>query len=122
MIAVIFEVEPHPDRKAAYLDLAADLKPLLETMDGFISIERFESLVTPGKILSLSFWRDEAALTAWRNLEPHRQAQAKGRAGIFQGYRLRNASVIRDYGLNERAEAPDDSRAFHEGGGEGTPS
>lgn len=116
MLAVIFEVEPDPARKAEYLDLAADLKPHLEGMDGFISIERFESLVTPGKILSLSFWRDEAALAAWRNLDPHRQAQARGRAEIFQGYRLRIASVIRDYGLDDRDQAPDDSRAFHRSG------
>ena len=117
MLAVIFEVEPHPERKADYFDLAADLKPLLEGMDGFISIERFESLVTPGKVLSLSFWRDEAALAAWRNLEPHRQAQAQGRTEIFKGYRLRIASVLRDYGMEERAEAPDDSRGYHDDGG-----
>jgi len=116
MIAVIFEVEPNPDRKAEYFELAGALKPQLEKMEGFISIERFESLVTPGKILSLSFWRDEAALAAWRNLEAHRRAQAKGRAGIFAGYRLRIAAVTRDYGLTERAEAPEDSRDFHEGG------
>lgn len=113
MLAVIFEVEPHSGRKEDYLSLAADLKPLLEEMDGFVSIERFQSLSNPGKILSLSFWRDEAALAAWRNLAPHRAAQAKGRAEIFQGYRLRIVSVIRDYGLDERAEAPDDSRAVH---------
>jgi len=116
MLAVIFEVEPRAGRKDDYLGLAADLKPMLEEMEGFISIERFQSLGNSGKILSLSFWRDEAALAAWRNLEPHRQAQAQGRAAIFQGYRLRIASVIRDYGLEERAEAPDDSRAFHGGG------
>lgn len=116
MLAVIFEVEPHPEQKADYLDLAADLKPLLEGMEGFISIERFESLVTPGKILSLSFWRDEAALAAWRNLDPHRQAQALGRAEIFKGYRLRIAAVIRDYGLENRDQAPDDSRAYHDEG------
>ncbi len=82
--------------------------------DGFISVERFESLVTRGKYLSLSFWRDEQAVRAWRNLEGHRSAQAKGRGGIFADYRLRVAHVIRDYGLNERAEAPEDSRRAHE--------
>ena len=113
MIAVIFEVEPHPDRKDAYLDAAAHLKPHLAQVDGFISVERFASLTQPGKILSLSFWRDEAAVAAWRNLEVHRRAQAAGRGDLFGGYRLRVAHVLRDYGLHERAEAPPDSRDAH---------
>ena len=111
MIAVIFEVAPHPDRKPDYLGMATDLKPLLETVDGFISIERFQSLTDDGKTLSLSFWRDEAAVAAWRNLERHRRAQAAGRHAIFRDYRLRIAQVVRDYGLTDRAEAPQDSRA-----------
>src|SRR5262245_44095199 len=110
MIAVIFEVVPAPGRRQEYLDLAAALRPQLERMDGFISIERFESLTNPGKVLSLSVWRDEAAVARWRNLEGHRAAQAKGRGGIFADYRLRVASVIRDYGMLEREEAPSDSR------------
>ncbi|HEX2649077.1 MAG TPA: antibiotic biosynthesis monooxygenase [Burkholderiales bacterium] len=113
MIAVIFEVEPHAQHKQGYLDTAAALKPLLEKMDGFISIERFESLVQPGKILSLSFWRDEEAVRAWRNLEEHRRAQAAGRQTLFANYRLRIAQVVRDYGLNEREQAPKDSRSAH---------
>ncbi|MDB5423874.1 MAG: Antibiotic biosynthesis monooxygenase [Phenylobacterium sp.] len=113
MIAVIFEVMPCPGRGGDYLGIAADLKPLLETVDGFLSIERFESLAEPGKILSLSFWRDEAAVAEWRKLEPHRRAQAAGRDGIFADYRLRIAQVVRDYGLNARAEAPQDSRAIN---------
>ena len=114
MIAVIFEVIPKPEGKAEYLDIAADLKPLLDTIDGFISIERFESLSTAGKILSLSFWRDEQSIEAWRQLEVHRAAQSKGRNKLFEQYRLRIASVIRDYGKDQREEAPDDSRTFHE--------
>ena len=114
MIAVIFEVIPAPERRQDYLDLAASLKPELEKMDGFISIERFESLTNPGKILSLSIWRDEEAVKRWRNLEPHRAAQAKGRGGIFADYRLRVANVIRDYGMTEREQAPRDSRAVHD--------
>ena len=110
MIAVIFEVLPADGRKQAYLDLAAALKPELEKIDGFLSIERFQSLTDDKKILSLSFWRDEAAVKSWRNLEHHRAAQQAGRAGIFRDYRLRVASVLRDYGMNERAEAPADSR------------
>lgn len=110
MIAVIFEVIPAPGRAQEYLDLAADLRPELEKIDGFISIERFASLVNEGKILSLSIWRDEEAVKRWRGLEPHRLAQARGRAGIFANYRLRVASVIRDYGMFERDEAPADSR------------
>ena len=113
MIAVIFEVVPHAQHTQAYIDAAAQLRSHLEEQDGFISIERFNSLSVPGKILSLSFWRDEAAVAAWRNAEPHRALQTRGRTGIFQDYRLRVATVMRDYGLNERAEAPADSRARH---------
>ncbi|MEZ5930345.1 MAG: antibiotic biosynthesis monooxygenase [Alphaproteobacteria bacterium] len=113
MIAVIFEVEPHPDKREAYLDLAARLKPLLEEIDGFISVERFESLTQPGKLLSLSIWRDEAALEAWRRLERHRGAQRVGRNSYFRDYRLRVAGVIRDYGMSERDQAPADSLALH---------
>ena len=113
MIAVIFEVWPKPDRRQEYLDIAAALRPQLERIEGFISIERFESLSEPGKILSLSFFRDEAAILTWRNLEAHRRAQAKGRAQVFANYRLRIAGVMRDYGLHDRAQAPQDSRSAH---------
>lgn len=113
MIAVIFEVHPRPGKKDAYLDTAARLRPLLEKMDGFVSVERFESLSQPGKILSLSLWRDEAAVRNWRQLEEHRRAQEAGRKSIFAGYRLRVAEVLRDYGMEERAQAPQDSRAAH---------
>lgn len=113
MIAVIFEVRPHPEHTQTYLDIAAELRPLLDRIDGFLSIERFESLAVPGKYLSLSFWRDEAAVAEWRRVEAHRAAQAKGRGELFEDYRLRIAEVVRDYGLAERAEAPDDSRARH---------
>jgi heme-degrading monooxygenase HmoA len=113
MIAVIFEVWPHPERRGEYLDIAAELRPLLERVDGFVSVERFQSLSNPEKLLSLSFWRDEDAVAQWRGLEAHRDAQARGRATVFKDYRLRIASVVRDYGLNERDEAPDDSKAVH---------
>lgn len=117
MLAVIFEVIPYAEQKPAYLDAAAQLRPHLEQIDGFLSIERFESLSQPGKVLSLSFWRDEAAVAQWRNLEIHRQVQAAGRAHIFADYRLRVASVVRDYGLHDRDEAPVDSRQVHGGQG-----
>jgi heme-degrading monooxygenase HmoA len=110
MIAVIFEVWPAAGRRQEYLDLAAALRPELERIDGFLSIERFESLSEPGKVLSLSFFRDETAVQAWRNTQHHREAQAKGRGGVFSDYRLRIAGVIRDYGMQARAEAPSDSR------------
>ena len=113
MIAVIFEVWPASGRKDDYLAIAAKLKPDLEKMDGFISIERFQSLTDPGKLLSLSFWRDDNAVQNWRNQVDHRRSQAAGRGGIFADYRLRIASVVRDYGMTERAEAPADSRQFH---------
>ena len=113
MIAVIFEVMPASGRKQDYLDLAANLRPQLEQIDGFISVERFASLSTEGKILSLSFFRDEAAVLAWRKLEAHRSAQAAGRGGVFADYRLRVASVMRDYGMTEREQAPVDSRERH---------
>ncbi len=113
MIAVIFEVNLAEGRKDEYLDIANGLRPFLQEIDGFISIERFESLTEPGKLLSLSFWRDEEAISKWRNLENHRQAQARGRKSIFSSYRLRIATVERDYGLSDREQAPDDSLAAH---------
>ncbi|HEY8243304.1 MAG: antibiotic biosynthesis monooxygenase family protein [Vicinamibacteria bacterium] len=113
MIAVIFEVVPHPERREAYLDAAARLRPILEGIDGFVSVERFESLTNPGKILSLSIWRDEEAVERWRNVEAHRRIQAAGRETMFADYRLRVAAVIRDYGKFERAQAPGDSRDVH---------
>ncbi|WP_296224156.1 antibiotic biosynthesis monooxygenase family protein [Ralstonia sp. UBA689] len=113
MIAVIFEVVPAPGQRDAYLNLAAHLKPLLEQIDGFISVERFQSITNPDKMLSLSFFRDEEAIKAWRNLEQHRSAQHFGREKAFADYRLRIAHVVRDYGLNERDQAPSDSRAAH---------
>ncbi len=113
MIAVIFEVLPRAGRVDDYFRMAEGLKAELSSIDGFISIERFSSVTTPGKFVSLSFWRDEAAVQQWRNLESHRRAQAAGRGGIFEDYRLRVASVIRDYGMKERAEAPGDSRGVH---------
>lgn len=115
MIAVIFEVEPAPGHKDEYLDIAASLRPLLDQIDGFISIERFQSLSDEGKIVSLSFFRDEEAIHQWRTLEAHRTAQAAGRASVFEDYRLRIANVVRDYGMAEREQAPADSRALHGG-------
>ncbi len=114
MIAVIFEVLPKGEEgKREYLDIAAQLRPRLDAIEGFISIERFESLSQPGKFLSLSFWRDEQAVEAWRQVGEHRAAQAQGRASLFQDYRLRVVSVIRDYGMFEREQAPHDSRQQH---------
>ncbi len=113
MIGIIFEVWPAEGRKQEYLDIAASLRPLLDKIDGFISIERFESLYEPGKILSLSFFRDQAAVEQWRKLEAHRLAQAVGRAGVFRDYRLRVTSVIRDYGMSDREQAPADSLNYH---------
>jgi heme-degrading monooxygenase HmoA len=113
MIAVIFEVWPESGRKEDYLSIAATLRPELEKIDGFISVERFQSITDPNKLLSLSFWRDEEAVKRWRNTLHHREGQAAGRGGVFADYRLRVASVLRDYGLKERTEAPEDSRAHH---------
>lgn len=113
MIAVIFEVWPVENRAGEYFDLAAGLRPLLEEIEGFISIERFESLATKGKYLSLSFWRDEESIRTWRNIEEHRTVQEKGRRSVFAEYRIRVASVVRDYGFDERDEAPEDSRSAH---------
>ena len=113
MIAVIFEVDVPADAKGEYLDRAAELRPLLAEIDGFLSIERFASLSQPGKLLSLSFWRDEEAVARWRSLDVHRAAQAAGRGDIFTDYRLRVAAVVRDYGLHDRDQAPPDSRQVH---------
>ena len=106
MYAVIFEVEPKPGRRQDYLDIAAALKSELERIDGFISVERFQSLADEGKILSLSFWRDADAVTRWREHERHRRAQEMGRNEIFRDYRLSVANVVRQYGMTDRAEAP----------------
>lgn len=113
MIAVIFEVIPAEGRKADYLDIAATMRPMVEEVEGFVSVERFQSLTDPSKLLSLSFFEDEAAVERWRALAAHRGAQAARRDGLFAGYRLRVCHVLRDYGLHDRAEAPADSRAAH---------
>jgi heme-degrading monooxygenase HmoA len=115
MVGVIFEVWPAEGQRDEYLDLAARLKPDLEKFDGFISIERFQSLTDPRKLLSLQFWRDEECVKRWRNFAPHRSAQEHGRDTVFDDYRLRIVSVLRDYGMFERREqAPADSRAVHD--------
>ena len=113
MIAVIFEVWPTQGRRDDYLGIAASLRDELLQIDGFVSVERFESLTEPGKLLSLSVWRDEAALAAWRARPRHRAAQQAGRGGVFRDYRLRVAGVIRDYGMNERGQVPEDSLLAH---------
>ncbi|MCD9189467.1 MAG: antibiotic biosynthesis monooxygenase [Pyrinomonadaceae bacterium] len=114
MIAVIFEVVPGEGKRDDYLDIAAQLKPELSKIEGFISIERFQSLTAPEKILSLSFWENESSIAEWRNLEHHRAAQKQGRNSIFADYRLRIANVVRDYGMNDREQAPDDSKEIHQ--------
>lgn len=113
MVAVIFEAMPAPGKWDEYLDIAATLKPELSKMDGFISIERFQSVSNPNKVLSLSFWKNESSIRQWRNIELHRQAQSHGRKSIFDDYRLRVAAVVRDYGMNEREQAPADSQLIH---------
>ena len=114
MIAVIFESWPAPGRMQTYLDMGASLKSHLETLDGFISIERYQSVTDPEKLVALSFWRDEAAVDAWRNRTVHRAIQAGSRRDVFRDYRLRVAAVIRDYGMFDREQAPDDSRSAHD--------
>ena len=113
MIAVIFEVEPLADKKDAYLDMAAKMKAEVQNIDGFISVERFQSLMNPEKLLSLSYWRDEVALDEWRRLSAHRSAQKAGREVMFNDYRLRVVSVMHDYGMTDRDQAPEDSRELH---------
>ena len=114
MIAVIFEVIPNEGKKEEYLDIAAKLRPELDHIEGFISIERFQSISNPEKVLSLSFWKDEESIQQWRNLEMHRHAQAKGRNEVFKDYHLRIATVVRDYGMFDRKETPEDSSSYHE--------
>jgi heme-degrading monooxygenase HmoA len=113
MIAVIFEFTASPEHRQEYLDLAAGLNALVKDFDGFVSIERFQSLGDPNRYVSLSFWRDEEAVRKWRNVQRHREAQARGRGGIFESYRLRIAGVLRDYAMDDRAQAPADSLSFH---------
>lgn len=114
MIAVIFEVYLAEGKTPEYLEIASELMPSLSKIEGFISIERFQSFTNDNKVLSLSFWQDEKAIKEWRTLESHRFAQSKGRGGVFEDYRLRVAGVIRDYGMNNRTEAPIDSRELHD--------
>ena len=113
MIAIIFEVIPAEGRKGDYLDIAAEMRPMVEEVEGFISVERFQSLTNPEKLLSISFFEDEDAVHRWRKLSAHRGAQAKGRNGVFSDYRLKVCHVLRDYGMFDRAEAPADSREVH---------
>ena len=113
MIAVLFEVEPAAGRREDYLGHAADLRPLVDGIEGFISVERFQSLADPDRVLSLSFFEDERAVQRWRETAQHRRAQYLGRSGIFRDYRLRIAEVIRDYSMTDRAQAPADSRSHH---------
>jgi len=111
VIAVLFEVWPHDEGRGEYLEIAASLRERLEQVDGFVSVERFQSLTDPAKLLSLSFFRDEEAVASWRRLEAHRAAQARGRETLFRDYRLRIAAVVRDYGLRQREQAPGASRS-----------
>jgi heme-degrading monooxygenase HmoA len=113
MIAVIFEFTPAEGRFKDYMDVVATLKAELAKAEGFISLERFESITNKGKFVSLQFWRDEECVRKWRNLQKHREAQKKGRGGIFKSYRLRIASVLRDYTMDERAQVPEDSLKVH---------
>ena len=113
MVAVIFEAFPAPGKWDEYLDIASRLRPALSKIEGFISIERFQSVTNPEKVLSLSFWKDEESISKWRNIEMHRAAQKEGRSSIFADYRLRVANVTRDYGMNEREQAPNDSKSAH---------
>ena len=113
MIAVIFEFTAAEGRFADYKQLAEGLSEEVRKFDGFLSIERFQSISDPKRFVSLSFWRDEEAVRKWRNVQKHREAQARGRAGIFKGYRLRIASVIRDYEMDKRQQAPEDSKKAH---------
>lgn len=113
MVAVIFETIPAEGKKSEYFAMAETLRPELNKVSGFISIERFQSVTHPEKILSLSFWRDEESITQWRNIELHRHAQAEGRQSVFSDYRLRVAHVVRDYGMNDRTQAPADSKRIH---------
>ena len=112
MIAVIFETWPKDAQK--YIDMGKALRSHLNNFDGFISIERFRSVTEPDKLLALSFWRDEAAVDAWRNNETHRAVQARSRQHLFRDYRLRVADVLRDYGMTDRDQAPNDSRVANE--------
>ena len=113
MIAVIFELVPAKGQRDAYLGKAADLRPMLDGIDGFLSIERFQSLADPDRVLSLSFWRDEQAVQAWRQMDDHRAAQAQGRSRFLHDYRLRVAHVLRDYGMSQRGQVPKDSHQCH---------
>ena len=116
MIAIIFEVWPEDGQKDAYLSHATTLRPIAEDTEGFLGVERFQSLTNPDKLLSVSFFEDEAAVARWREQPIHRAVQSAGRKSIFRDYRLRVAQVLRDYGMTERDQAPSDSQAHHGAG------
>src|SRR5688500_8008896 len=113
MIAVIFEFTPAEGRFKDYMALVDTLREDLAKAEGFISLERFESITNRGKFVSLQFWRDDECVRKWRNLQKHREAQKQGRSSIFKSYRLRIASVIRDYEMDRRDQAPEDSLKVH---------
>ena len=113
MIAIIFEVTPKPDKKADYLDLAAEMRPIIEKVEGFISVERVQSLTNPEKLLPISLFEDEAAVDRWRKLATHRKVQSKGRREIFDDYSSKVLQVLRNYGMTDREEAPKDSLKVH---------
>ena len=115
MIAIIFEVYPKAGKLDEYLDIAAMIRPIAEATEGFISVERFQSLTNPDKYLSISYFEDEATVDRWRNVTKHREAQSRGRKDIFDDYRIRVVSVLRDYTMTDRSEVPDDSLDIHQG-------
>jgi heme-degrading monooxygenase HmoA len=96
MFSVIFEVNRKPERQDAYLKLAMELKPILQTIDGFIDNERFESQIRKGWLLSHSTWRDEKSVVRWRTQAQHHEVQEKGRFDIFQDYHLRVGEIVHD--------------------------
>jgi heme-degrading monooxygenase HmoA len=106
MVVVTAEVTPAEGKLDTYLAIAARIRPEAERVDGFISAERFQSIATPGKYLSLSFFRDDEAAAVWRNTLSHRMAQAQAHEELFADYRIRVAQVIRDYGKHDRDQAP----------------
>ena len=112
MFSVIFEVNRKPERKDEYLDLAKQLKPVLQKIDGFIDNERFESQIKQGWLLSHSTWRDEKSVIRWRTEGEHHQVQKRGRFDIFRDYHLRVGDVVSD--TSPPVDAPINELRFDE--------
>ena len=110
-VMVLFEVTVKSGQMDDYLKMAASLKESLASAEGLSRAERFSSLVTENKLLSLSVWDGEQSVEKWRNLLAHRACQRHGRMHDFADDQITVVTPIRTYSMTDRTEAPADSNA-----------